>query len=611
MEELTQFTYDDFADGLAPYEYVYQFENDRFRLTREIEKMSKIANAVKYRNFKKSYNDYVQKLKAESGVIYEDGTTQFEGQELELNSGQWRADEMGISKMGQFGEVFACVHPILPVLRLVNIDTNVEKLQLAYRKGKQWRHVIEDKRTLASSTNIIALADVGIAVNSENSRHLVQYLHDVETLNYDLIPEKNSVSRLGWIDGEGFSPYVESLIFDGADSFRGFFDSVAQRGSYEEWLKLAREIRQGSVFARIILAASFSSVLVKLIGELSFIVHLWGGTEAGKTVGLMFATSVWADPSMGKYIHTFNGTAVSQELSAGFVNNLPLVLDEFQMLKNKKDFETTVYMLCEGIGKGRGAKTGGIQKAQTWCNCTLTSGEMPITMQNSGGGAVNRIVEIECTDRLFDDPRRVADTVRRNYGHAGKQFVTLLQQDGSSEKARTLYKGFYEQIIGLERTEKQALAGAIILTADALTTEWIFQDKKALTVEDIREFLQSRAEVDANERAYNYICEYVVANANRFHDSDNGEIWGKFENNQVYIIRNTFGKICEEGGFSARAVLSWMMRRGLIETSIEPKSGKVLPTKVEKLNGACVRYVVMQLPQENDSNFSKLDDLDF
>ena len=52
-------------------------------------------------------------------------------------------------------------------------------------------------------------------------------------------------------------------------------------------------------------------------------------------------------------------------------------------------------MLTEGIGKGRGAKTGGLQRIQTWKNCIMTTGEQPITTGASGGGAVNRISEID------------------------------------------------------------------------------------------------------------------------------------------------------------------------------------------------------------------------
>ena len=48
---------------------------------------------------------------------------------------------------------------------------------------------------------------------------------------------------------------------------------------------------------------------------------------------LMLAASVWANPEMGKYIHTFNSTAVAQELSASFVNSLPLIFNHLAKMR--------------------------------------------------------------------------------------------------------------------------------------------------------------------------------------------------------------------------------------------------------------------------------------
>ena len=191
------------------------------------------------------------------------------------------------------------------------------------------------------------------------------------------------MGRLGWIDGYGFSPYVEDLVFDGDLSYKHFFESVRTHGNFGKWLDLVSGIRHGGVIARLVLAASFASVLVKPCGALPFFVHLWGGTEAGKTVALMLAASVWASPKMGDYIHTFNSTSVGQELSAGFVNSLPLILDELQIVGDKKDFDKTIYLLAEGVGRSRGAKSGGLQKVSSWKNCILTNGEQPIRL---GGG---------------------------------------------------------------------------------------------------------------------------------------------------------------------------------------------------------------------------------
>ena len=498
----------------------------------------------------------------------------------------------------------ACLHPLLPVTRLVNIDTGVEKLCLAYRKGKQWRYITADKKTLASNNSILELANVGVAVTSENSKYMVQYLHDVETLNYDEIPEKNSVSRLGWIDNAGFSPYVDDLVFDGDLNFKTFFESVKESGSYEKWLDLAREVRSGSVVTtRIILAASFASVLVKPLGGLPFFVHLWGGTESGKTVGLLLAASVWANPEIGRFIHTFNSTAVGREKSAAFVNSMPLILDELQIVKDKKEFDKDIYMLSEGAGRTRGNKGGGVDQTPTWANCILTSGEMPITSSSSGGGAVNRIIEVECQDKLFPDPRRAADTVKKNYGFAGPEFVSRFQESGQAEYAQELFKRFYSSLSENDTTEKQAMSAAMVLTADQLATEWIFQDGNSLTAFEISEFLQTKSSVSMNERGYEYLCEFVVSNKNRFcGKSDILDVWGDLEHGQAYIVRNIFNRVCFDAGYNPQALLSWLKQNNKIETNSKGF------TKAKRINGEPCNCVVLQLPQEECDDFGLIDD---
>lgn len=602
---ISPYTKDDFLKGTKPFEDVYVHKADPFVHDRALEQMTIWAKSVGVNGFKKLYKAYIDSLRIKNKEIMVPNVTQFDGQEMELDSGRWVADEFGIRTDGPYGsDIEACNHPIMPVLRLVNIDTGAEKLQIAYRKGKQWRKVIAEKGVLASANKILELANVGVAVTSESAKHLVQYFYDLESLNYDRIPEKNSVSRLGWIEDEGFSPYVEELVFDGDANFRTFFESVKKRGSMEKWLGMARGIRQKSVFARVILASAFASVLVKPLGGLPFFVHLWGGTESGKTVGLMLAASVWANPEIGRFIHTFNSTAVGREKSAAFVNSLPLILDELQIVKDKREFDKDIYMLSEGAGRTRGTKSGGVDKTPTWANCILTSGEMPITGAGSGGGAVNRIIEIECREKLFEDPRGVADTVRKNYGFAGRAFVEHLQQYGAMERAADLFKRYSVQLSEGDTTEKQAMAAALVLTADNLATEWIFKDGRALTAGEISEFLRTKASVSAHERGYQYLCETISQNANKFlgGDAPVSDVWGRLEDDDTAIvIRKVFDSICADGGYNAQALLSWLAQNNYLQTS------KPHLTKTVRINNIPTRCVVLRLPQLENDDFEPLD----
>ena len=211
---------------------------------------------------------------------------------------------------------------------------------------------------------------------------------------------------------------------------------------------------------------------------------------------------------------------------------------------------------------------------------------MPITSASSGGGAVNRIIEVECTERLFENPREVVAVIKKNYGFVGKQFVEKLQEEGSLEHAEALFKGYYQILSENDTTEKQAMAAAMVLTADRLATDWIFKDGRELTPDEIKTFLQTKASVSVNQRGYEYLCEYVVQNANHFcGESQDIEVWGKIDDGQVFIVRREFDRICLDGGFNSKALLSWLRDNNKIEL---PAKGFTKPKRINKIPCNCV-----------------------
>lgn len=596
--DIKQFTKEDFMNSLEPYEFLYAHKDNSFILEKMLTAISEMAQQQGIRNFKKLFTEYVKSQKANSKVIHVNNVVNFEGLDkkipIELDAGDWRADDQGITTDGMYGEIVACVHPISPIERLVNIDTGIEKLKLAFRRTKNWRTIIVDKKTLASSNLILSLADSGIAVNSENSKYLIKFLHDIEHLNYEIIPEKNSVSRLGWIDGEGFAPYVENLVFDGDVNFKNYFESVKPTGSFEAWKKAVKEARQKNIINRIMLASSFASALVRPIGGLTFMTHIWGGTEAGKTVALMMAASVWANPELGKYIQSFNSTAVGRERLAAFFNNLPLILDELQVIKDKKQFDQDIYMLCEGTGKVRGNKTGGADQTPIWANCIISSGEMPITNANSGGGAVNRILDIECKESLFSNPREFCSSIKKNYGHAGRAFIEFISEEGRMDEVLLTFKSYHALLSGRDATEKQALSGALLLTADYYVTSLFFDNEDELKIEDIQPFLQTKKAVNANERGYEFLCSWVSQNVNHFRSvNDMSQVYGVIEDDYAYIINTAYQKACEEGGYNATALLSYLKSNNLIEST------KTHSMKLKRINGIVTRCLCLKMLDES------------
>ena len=597
MEELPVYTRDDYLTTTKPFEYLYAHKENKFEMRQLMGRMSIQAQAVGVRNLTTLFKDYMETV---SGTITPGfNRTDFTGQEMELDCGGWTASDTGIYGTDKMGfEVVACYHPIMPVQRLVNVDTREHKVMLAYRLSRRWDTVIVDRNVISDSRSIIGLSRYGIMVNSETGKTLVRYLADVEQLNYDLIPEVPSVGRLGWIEGYGFSPYEEELVFDGEETYRTRFESIQEHGSREAWLDCVRAVRSGktpgNVVARIVLAASFASVLVGPCHCLPFFVHLWGGSETGKSLSLVLAASVWANPEIGVYIQTFNATEVGKELGAAFCNSLPLIIDELQLVKdNRKDFDRMIYQLSEGVGRARGRKQGGLQKTPTWRNCVITTGEFPIISANSGEGAVNRTIEVDCHDtKLFDEPKKTATSLYANYGFAGREFVEHLMEDGVIERVQKLQEGLQEALKTGDTMDKQTASAALILAADRLAEEWIFQDSVLLQPDDIRPYLVSKETVNQNARALQYLYDFININQGRFSmDADKqGEVWGDLDDDYAYIIRSKFDQILQDEGYNASAFLGWAKNNNLI---LPGKDGKM--TRTKRINGRVSRCIWLKM----------------
>lgn len=611
MDEIPAYTRDDYLTTTRPFEYLYAHKENKFEMKQLLGLMSAQAQTVGVRNLAALFKAYVETVSGTVTPGY--NRTDFTGQELELDCGGWTATDTGIYGTDKMGfEVVACYHPIMPVQRLVNIDTGIHKVKLAFSLGKRWNSIIEDRNVISDSRAIIGLSKYGIMVNSETSKPLVRYLADVEQMNYDLIPEVSSVGRLGWIDDYGFSPYVDDLVFDGEEEYRTRFESIQERGNREIWLDTAKAVRAGktpgNVIARIVLAASFASVLVKPCNCLPFFVHLWGGTETGKTVSLLLAASVWGNPEVGKYIQTFNATEVGKELGAAFCNSLPLIIDELQLVKdNRKDFDKMIYQLSEGVGRARGRKQGGLQRTPTWRNCIITTGEFPIISPNSGAGAVNRTIEIDChAEHLFDDPKKTATLLYGNYGFAGREFVEHLMEDGGFEHVQRLQDAMQERLKTDDTMDKQTASAALILAADVLAEEWIFRDGIFLQPEDISKYLVSKETVNQNGRALQYLYDFININQARFGldaETHQGEVWGDLDDDYAYIIRSKFDQILADEGYNASAFLGWAKNRGYIQCAANGQ-----PTKPKRINGRVSRCVWLKMT-EFDKEID--DDVDF
>lgn len=395
-----------------------------------------------------------------------------------------------------------------------------------------------------------------------------QLAKDVQCLCWSLgyratISSNTRTSRFN-PEGEEFTEFVVSIITD---------DIIFSSNKHNERHATVRRNRKED-------KTSLAIVSVELVGHEECQCIMVDSKEhtylcddfivTHNTVGLMIAASVWASPKLGDFITTFNSTMVGQEMTATFLNSLPMCIDELQIQSSSgvREFDKIIYQLTEGVGKTRGAKTGGLQKTNTWRCCFITNGERPISSENSEGGAINRIIEFECSEKIYSDLVGLCAILSSNYGWAGAELVHWLQKEGSFERINEIQKEYYHELLKVDSTDKQAASASAILAADHIVTELIFKDGNNLTVEDMEKIMQKKSEVDVNLRAYESIVEMVESNINHFKKNDfgdyQGEVWGKVDTEYYYIIKSIFDREIQNRGFNSAAFLAWAKKNNII-----------------------------------------------
>lgn len=595
-----EWTLDDF-EAAIPHGWLFNnYYKSPFTFKKALNQIDQIAQLVGYEGFKAEMRDYAKQFggKKPLDTDYE-GVTEWSKQPMQLNCGLYVCnDNVGVMSTQGSNEII-CPHPLMVSGRLVNLDSGEIRLKVAFRR-KVWREIVVEKTILASANKIIDLARFGIAVDSENAKALVKFLSDLESLNYDALPEQHSVERIGWTSTGDFMPYSDSVQFDGSPSFQGVFSSFCPHGDREKWFAAANKVRCESTIARIVLATSLASVLVKPLHALPFFLHVWGRAGNGKTMLLKLAASCWASPNDSDgYVRNFNSTIVGLETAAGFFNSAPFCLDELQVVKNKRDFDDIIYALCEGQGRSRGAKDGSMQRLKSWRNAILTTGEMPISSGNSGAGALNRVIEIACgEERLMSDYRGLAETISDNWGFAGKEFVAGLTPQVLTA-AKALQEQYRVELESSSTTEKLSLAASLILTADAIAERLIWHSGTTLRPDDIARYLPSKDEVDVNRRALNWLLDTIVEQSYHFETPGGDtprEIWGEYKFDEdgeraVAIISSVFDRIVTDAGFNAAGFRAWLCEEGLARRGLDGKTSFAV-----RIHGRAARCVYLTLP---------------
>ena len=260
-----------------------------------------------------------------------------------------------------------------------------------------------------------------------------------------------TTERLGWAD-ESCAAFVT-----GAGRVIGDADVVYQTehapgaaaemrpaGTLDDWRAAVGVACVGNPLMALSVSIAFAGALFEPMQAEGGGLHLRGQSSRGKSTLLRAAVSVWGSP---KFLQSWRATSNGLEGVATACNGSVIALDEMGEITARAG-GATAYLLANGQGKARAARTGAARPAARWRTAILSSGEISLADkmaeagQRARAGQEVRLLDMQAdaqTFGAFDDlhgqaePAAFAEHVGRMaasaYGTAGPAFVEHIVAD--------------------------------------------------------------------------------------------------------------------------------------------------------------------------------------
>jgi hypothetical protein len=527
----------------------------------------------------------------------------------------YRLSMAGIEKLNGDGlAVRVCNSPIVLTRKLYSIDDGIEEVEIMFYHNNEWDKVIVPREIAFDHRRLTQIAGTGLPVTSINARAIVEYLTAFEFSNPG-IPSEYVFTRNGWKQNKSFFVCGESLINDGGEIIvkedKQFnlsggelqaIKALRREGSKDEWLAIIQRIIATYPKVAFAIYASCVPPLISIINGSNFAIDYAGKSTTGKTTTMEIASSVWGDPD--SLIRNFDSTRVFHERYASIMGDLPIFLDETQLIRDKHQQEAILYTLVNGVGKGRG-RISGTQKTYTWNTVVFTTGELPLINSQSKDGMRARSIAFwgspfgvvsQETARFIYEVNKV---IKTNYGHAGVELVAHLMQ----------FKTMYENYINIYNELADKFAEMLTIARKPFATRVnkyyaqvalagiIFNDifgikdvdVVKMIADDIIQIQPILDESNISSTMLNEISNFIASNSKHFVGSTEylpgNEIFGVINDDYIGITTTQLQKLARELGVTQDALVIYMKEQELTDGKVHrvmALSSKVSVIKFDK-----------------------------
>ena len=432
--------------------------------------------------------------------------------------------------------------PLPPNYNRVTFGPLAIRATLVSGEGEQWFDLLwhdgttsvtrrVDGTVLRSGRALVReLGSYGIPVIEADHKLVERYLAAYHMTNHQALRDARTLiaRHLGWQDDGAFvtADGTPRPVEPEHTEQRPALAAHKPAGSLTGWQEACARIESYPV-PRIVLAAAFASVLLRILGVSSFTVDISGRSTRGKTTAAQVAASVWFDPdSNQRGMSTWKSGIIMIEKRLNLVRGLPVVLDETRVVKSADIVDQILYQVPMNQGAARG---GGWASQLPWHTIVISTGEQPALSFTSHEGAAARVLSLRRAPfglggaQSGEDAKAVTEIVTEHHGTAGPAFVakladTLAEDDGPARlrKRHQELIDRHKAAMGTDIARRRAPLTAALHLGAILAHEYGIVPLEPLPLETWAELLSDeQAREDRGEIALDVVRSLIAAQSNR------------------------------------------------------------------------------------------------
>jgi hypothetical protein len=329
--------------------------------------------------------------------------------------------------------------PLLVTRRLADIETGDHSIELAWREEGRWKMEVFPRSAAMDSRKLVALADRGLPVSSGSARGYIAWL---SALDAQIGTVDRGTARMGWagkgtayfllgsqLFHRGAEPDHRIDLIQGTSGQKQLCGAFRRAGTWEGWQE-TMDLVADYPSPWLAVYAAVSAPLLRILGAPSWGVDFAGPSSSGKSTCLGLATSTYGSPVSGEGYRSWGGSLAGTESTVATLCDLPLCLDEGQLVppKMRDQAGALLHAIVDGSGRVRGALGRmGAMITEHWRTVVISTSEDGIVSWAPHDGIRGRILVVRGRP-LGDGNRMLAEETSRRYQEHYGHLMPLVVQ---------------------------------------------------------------------------------------------------------------------------------------------------------------------------------------